>query len=133
MLLLTSCAGGSDVQRYEAEFGAWALELTWRHDGEAPQAPDSKAGSYRFESLKLILDPKRSGEDLPIDGESVTATFEHGGRRSCTRPHRVTGTVRLLERRATDVRARVDAVMHCPDGEPATLKGEFTFETKVPP
>ena len=28
---------------------------------------------------------------------------------------------------------RYKAVMHCPDGEPVALKGEFAFETKVPP
>ena len=134
VLLLASCAGGTDVQRYEADFGAWALELTWTHHWEPVQAdPVIKTRQGRFESLKLVLNPRRSGDDLPIDGEAVAATFEHGGLGSCPRSHRVTGTVRLLERRATDVRARVDAVMHCPDGEPVALKGEFEFDTKVPP
>jgi hypothetical protein len=134
VLLLTSCAGGSDVQRYEAEYGAWALELTWTHRWEPVQVgPVHKTCQGRFESLNLIVDPSRTGVDLPIDGQQVAGTYEHGAMASCSKPHRVTGMVRLLERRATDVRAQVDAIMHCPDAEPVALKGEFTFDTKVPP
>ena len=133
-LLGASCAGSSDVQRFEADFGPWALELTWQHHWEPLQSgPATKTCQARFESLELILDPGRMGEDLAIDNEKVSATFLHGGMTTCSRPHHVTGTVRLLERRATNVRARVDALMHCPDAPPVALKGDFTFETKVPP
>lgn len=118
-----SCAGVPDAHVYEAEFSAWAVELKWTHRVERSQ----------FESLELVLKPDRIGEDLAIDGTAVRGTFQHGGADWCARPHRVTGTVRLLENAAAAVRARLDAVMHCPDAEPVTLKGEFAFDVKVPP
>jgi len=128
-----SCAGPKDSHRYDAEFSAWAMELTWKHEWEAPPAPGSSAGPYRFESLKLVLKPSRLGEDQDIDGSLVVGTYLHGGTDWCTKPHRVAGKVRLLEIGPAEVRARVDAVMNCSDSEPVALRGECTFETKTPP
>ncbi len=118
-----SCADVPKSHVYEAEYSAWAVELKWTHRGERSQ----------FESLELVLKSDRIGEDLAIDGTAARGTFQHGGADWCPKPHRVTGTVRLLENAATAVQARIDAVMRCPDAEPVALKGEFAFDVKVPP
>jgi len=127
-----SCAGLSEKRTCVAEFSSWAVELTWKHEWEAPPS-DTTSGRYRFESLALVLKPTRVGEDQKIDGEAVVGTYVHGGTDWCMRAHRVAGTVRLLEIGTADVRARVDAVMSCPGEQPVELRGDFTFETKVPP
>jgi hypothetical protein len=125
--LLMASAGASCVvdpppHVYEAEYSSAAVELLWKH---------REAG--KFETLGLVVEPGRVGKDLAIDGDIVIATYHHGaGDDSCPYVHRVKGTLHLLEHRATDVRARVDAVMQCPEAPPAALKGEFAFETRVP-
>ena len=129
-----SCIGNRDYHVYEAEYSAWAMELSWTHNFEDPTGgSDGSSGRFRFTTLKLVLKPNRVGEDQKIDGEAVVGTYQHGGLDWCLKPHRVTGTIRLLELGATDVRAFVDAVMDCPGAEPVALKGEVRFETKVPP
>ena len=60
--LLIASAGGSCVvlpppHMYEAEYSPSAVELSWKHWEEG-----------KFETLSLICDPGRVGEDLPIDG-----------------------------------------------------------------
>ena len=132
VLLGASCAGPWKAYRYEAETGPWGVRLVWTHNWKPADAGD-KTCQGRFESLELILPYNRRGEDLRIDDQAVAATFEHGARASCSKPHRVEGVVRVLDYGATDVRARVNAVMHCPDAEPIALKGEFKFDVKVPP
>lgn len=128
-----SCGGPVDRHTYNAEFSAWAMELTWKHEWETPPTSDPAADRYRFEALKLVLKPSRLGQDQDIDGTAVVGTFIHGGTDWCTKAHRVAGKVCLLELGATDVHVRLDAVMDCPGSEPVALKGEYTFETKVPP
>jgi len=132
VLLLASCAGPWNEQRCEAETSPWGLRLVWTHYWKPADAGD-KTCQGRFESLELKLPHNRRGEDLRIDDQEVSAAFEHGAMASCSKPHRVEGTVRVLDFGATAVRARVDAVMKCPGAEPVVLKSEFTFEVRVPP
>jgi hypothetical protein len=122
-LVGTSCAGNPTGPRFEAEYSAWALSLKWTNRLEGD----------RFESLELTLPPNRQGQDLKIDGETVRAVFEHGAPDECPKFHRVVGTVRLIRLNPTDVFARIEAVMQCPDsGDPRILNGEFHFDVKVP-
>ena len=122
-LLLSSCASNAEVARYEAEYSAWKLALTWTH----------RFPERRFESLELIVDPSKRDMDLPIDGQVVIADYQHGGDPRCPRAHSVDGTLRLVELGGSQVRARLDARLKCPGGETVPLKGDFTFDVKTPP
>ena len=121
--VLATCATGPPADTYVAESSPWAQSLKWTH----------WAAADRFQSLELIVKSDRDGVDLPIDGAAVVAEFEHGSPEECPRRHTVTGTVRILERLATQVRARVDASMKCPGEEAVAFKGDFAFDVKVPP
>ena len=126
ILGLSACAYSGEITRNEAEYSPWKLALkrthTWRVGEES-----------RFETLELLVDPQQRDKDLAIDGQAVIGEYVHGGETQCARPHRVDGTLRLVELGASQVRTRIDARLHCPGEDPVPLKGDFVFDVKTPP
>jgi len=133
-LACASCVGGMDVENYEAGYSGDFLELEWTHRWEPVQfALAYKTGQGRFETLTLRVAPHRVGEELPIDGRSVIATYEHGGMGTCSRPHRVEGSLQLVEVPPAYARVRLKAAPKCGDEPQLVFCGDYTFEfTKKP-
>jgi hypothetical protein len=133
LLSTAGCYGGDYGQVYRCSFPEGYTELEWRHCWEPRQFFVYKTCQGRVETLTVLVGSDSIGKTLTLGSPEAAARYEHGGMARCERPHRVEGTVTLLEKSPAGVRAKLDVAMFCPREEKLVLKGEYTFEVKFSP
>ena len=131
LLSTAGCYGGDYGQQFKSSDSDSPTELEWLHRWEPRQFLFYKTCHGRFEALTLLVGPEPVGKSLAVGGEDVVGRYEHGAAMNpCDKPHRVEGSVTIVERSEKRVLARLDVSLICRDEEPRALNGEYPFERK---